>query len=51
PSGTHRYFFRLYALNTSLDLASGASAEELTRAMNTHVLAQAELVGLYEKKG
>ncbi len=49
PSGTHRYFFRLYALDTTLDLPSGAGKKEVLRAMEGHVLAQAELMGTYSK--
>lgn len=47
PSGTHRYFFRLYALDTSLDLEPGATAGELREAFEGHVLEQAELMGRY----
>jgi phosphatidylethanolamine-binding protein (PEBP) family uncharacterized protein len=47
--GPHRYFFRLYALDQQLDLAPGASREELEGAMQGHVLAGAELVGTYER--
>lgn len=47
PSGSHRYFFKLYALDTKLDLSEGTSAEELKRAMQEHILNKAELVGLY----
>jgi Raf kinase inhibitor-like YbhB/YbcL family protein len=47
PSGTHRYFFKLYALDTALDLAAGASKKELLGTMEGHVLAQAELMGVY----
>ncbi|MGC8786150.1 MAG: YbhB/YbcL family Raf kinase inhibitor-like protein [Anaerolineae bacterium] len=50
PSGTHRYSFRLYALDTVLDLPAGANAATLQRAMDGHVLAQAELIGLYSRK-
>ncbi|MCI0410565.1 MAG: YbhB/YbcL family Raf kinase inhibitor-like protein [Acidobacteria bacterium] len=49
PSGTHRYFFRLYALDTMLDLASGASRADLDRSMRGHVLAQADLMGKYRR--
>ena len=49
PSGTHRYFFKLYALDQKLDLKSGASKRELEKAMEGHILAQSELVGLYKK--
>jgi Raf kinase inhibitor-like YbhB/YbcL family protein len=51
PSGTHRYFFKLYALNTSIDLTAEATVEDLTKAMNGHIVAETELVGLYTKKG
>jgi len=47
--GPHRYFFRLYALDQQLDLAPGASREELEGAMQGRVLAGAELVGTYER--
>jgi Raf kinase inhibitor-like YbhB/YbcL family protein len=49
PSGTHRYFFGLYALDTMLDLQSAASRADLEAAMEGHVLAKAELVGLFSK--
>lgn len=49
PIGRHRYFFKLYALDTTLgDLAEPTKAE-LEHAMEGHVLAHAELVGTYEK--
>ena len=49
PSGTHRYFFKLYALDTALDFSASPDAVELTAAMQGHVLAQAELMGTYAK--
>jgi len=49
PGGTHRYFFKLYALDTMLDLAPGASKEQLLQAMEGRILAQAELMGLYTR--
>ncbi len=49
PSGTHRYFFKLYALDTLLSLGGGASKANLERAMEGHILARAELVGLYSR--
>jgi Raf kinase inhibitor-like YbhB/YbcL family protein len=47
PSGTHRYFFKLFALDTVLPLAGNATREQLEEAMEGHVLARAELVGTY----
>lgn len=50
PFGCHRYFFKLYALDTALKLAAGATKPEVEKAMEGHILAQAELMGRYEKK-
>jgi Raf kinase inhibitor-like YbhB/YbcL family protein len=50
PSGLHHYQVKLYALDTELDLPSGATGNELTAAMQGHILATAELVGTYQKK-
>lgn len=47
PSGTHRYFFKLYALDIKLDLSSGVSKEEIEKAIEGHILDKAELIGLY----
>jgi Raf kinase inhibitor-like YbhB/YbcL family protein len=47
PSGTHRYFFKLYALDTNLSLPSNNDKEALLAAMEGHVLASAELMGTY----
>ena len=47
--GRHRYLFRLYALDTDLELAAGAAKAELERAIEGHVLTTAELVGIYER--
>ena len=49
-SGTHRYLFRLYALDAILDLKEGLTKFELERSIESRVLAQAELIGLYQKK-
>jgi Raf kinase inhibitor-like YbhB/YbcL family protein len=49
PSGTHRYFFKLYALDAMLNLKEGASKAELENAMQGHILAEAQLIGLYQK--
>jgi Raf kinase inhibitor-like YbhB/YbcL family protein len=49
PSGTHRYFFKLYALDTTLDLPAGADKSQLLQAMKGHILAQTELMGTYAR--
>ncbi len=49
PSGTHRYYFRLYALDSQLDLPAGINKAGLEKAMQGHVLAQAELMGKYKR--
>jgi hypothetical protein len=49
PSGTHRYFFKVYALDTVLNLGSAASKEQLLGAMKGHILGQAELMGKYKR--
>ncbi len=48
-SGVHHYHFKLYALDAPLDLPPGATKEEVLRAIQGHVLAQAELVGTYRR--
>ena len=47
PSGTHRYFFTVYALSAELELAGGATKAQVLAAMEGLVLAQAELIGLF----
>jgi len=47
--GPHRYFFRLYALDTVLDVGPGASKQQVTDAMNGHVLAETDYMGTYER--
>jgi Raf kinase inhibitor-like YbhB/YbcL family protein len=49
PSGTHRYFFKLYALDNDLSLSSGAGKDQLLNAMQGHILAQGELMGTFSK--
>jgi Raf kinase inhibitor-like YbhB/YbcL family protein len=51
PSGTHRYFFKVYALDTLLELSSKTTKKELEQAMGEHILAFGELVGVYKRKG
>ena len=50
PSGTHRYFFRLYALDTKLDLPAGSTRGDLDQAMHSHILARTELLGRYGRE-
>jgi len=50
PSGTHRYFFKIYALNKKIDLSPQADKSKLEEVMNDHVLAKGELIGLYGRK-
>ena len=47
PSGAHHYVFRAYALDAELELGEGASRQELERAMQNHVIAEGNLVGIY----
>lgn len=48
--GSHRYFFRLYALDNAPDLDESATRPELEQAMENHILAEAELMGRFERK-
>jgi Raf kinase inhibitor-like YbhB/YbcL family protein len=50
PSGTHRYFFHVYALDSSLSLDAGASRDEMEAAMKGHVVGSAEFFGTYSAK-
>ncbi len=49
PSGTHRYFFRVYALDRQLELKAGANRKELESEMIGHIIAEGELMGKYSK--
>ena len=49
PSGTHRYFFKVYALDTTINLLPGATKEQLLQEMDRHILAQGELVGTFSR--
>jgi Raf kinase inhibitor-like YbhB/YbcL family protein len=50
PSGTHHYYFKVFALDSELDLPSGAKRSQLEAAMKGHVVAKGELMGRYSKK-
>ena len=50
PSGTHRYFFKLFALDTTLELSPATDAKGLERAMSGHVLGRAEVMGTYSRR-
>jgi Raf kinase inhibitor-like YbhB/YbcL family protein len=47
PSGVHRYFFKLYVLDTMLSLKAGATKQQLESAMSSHIIEEAQLIGLY----
>ena len=50
PSGTHRYFFKLYALEIEFNLPKGSAKKDLEKAMQGHIIAKAELMGTYKRK-
>ena len=50
PSGTHHYHFKIYALDTRLDIPASSDKAALLYAMKGHILAEGELTGLYSKK-
>lgn len=49
PGGPHRYFFKLYALDTKTNLRAGATKAELEKAMRGHILGKTELMGRYKR--
>ena len=49
PGGTHRYFFKLYALDIELNLKPGATKSQLVKAMEGHILDQGQLMGKYRR--
>lgn len=51
PSGIHRYYFKLYALDNILSIGEGIDKKDLEKAMTGHILAESELVGLYKRGG
>ena len=50
PSGTHRYFFKVYALDALLELSDTAGKQQLEKAMSEHIIGFGELVGLYSSR-
>jgi len=50
PSGTHRYFFKVYALDLELPLKAGATKAEVEKAMEGHIVAQGQLMGTYNRQ-
>jgi Raf kinase inhibitor-like YbhB/YbcL family protein len=50
PSGSHRYFFKLYALDTKLDVPYQARKEDIEKTMEGHIMDQAQLIGTYSKE-
>ena len=49
PSGTHRYYFRIYALDVKLNLPAGVTREELLKALENHVLDEGQIMGTYTR--
>ncbi len=49
PGGTHRYFFKIYALDTEVGLQAGADKRRLLKTMEGHILGQGQLVGKYKR--
>ena len=50
PSGVHRYYFKIYALNTMLDLPGSTRKPDLVKAMKGHILAEGQLMGRYSRR-
>lgn len=50
PSGTHRYYFKLFALDTELELKTGITKKELLKAMEGHMLEEGQLMGRYKRR-
>jgi Raf kinase inhibitor-like YbhB/YbcL family protein len=50
PPGTHRYFFKVYALDTTLGLDTSSTKTDVEEAMKGHILAQGQLIGLYSRE-
>ena len=50
PSGTHRYFFKIYALDTEINFEESSTKKDLEKAMEGHILAEAQLMGNYQRR-
>ena len=50
PSGTHRYFFKVYTLDSELPLKAGATKADIEKAMQGHIVAQTQLMGTYSRE-
>jgi hypothetical protein len=50
PSGTHRYFFKVYALDTVLNLSPNSTKADTEKAIQEHIIGQAQIIGLYGKR-
>ena len=50
PGGTHRYFFKIYALDSEINLEAGADKEQLLKAMKGHIIGQGQLIGKYKRQ-
>ncbi|WKZ18398.1 MAG: YbhB/YbcL family Raf kinase inhibitor-like protein [Candidatus Jettenia sp. CY-1] len=50
PSGTHRYYFKLYALDTEINLDAGITKQQLLKAMEGHIIAEGQLMGKYKRQ-
>jgi Raf kinase inhibitor-like YbhB/YbcL family protein len=51
PTGTHRYFFKVYALDVLLNLKPGSAKADVEKAMRGHILANGQLIGKYSRSG
>jgi hypothetical protein len=50
PGGPHRYFFKIYALDTEIDLSAGADKSQLIKAMEGHILGEGQIMGKYKRQ-
>jgi len=50
PSGTHRYFFKLFAIDTVLDFSSSATIDQISTAIKNHLITKTEIITKYSKK-